>query len=72
MSHELRFCRVRRKTNISSECHLILAMALETVWKREWAGKVLRGYAKSEPGAVATGSKCMHNRFVFSNKARFS
>ena len=26
------------------------------MWKREWAGKVLRGYAKSEPGAVATGS----------------
>ncbi len=37
----------------------------------QYGFEVPRGYTKSEPGAVATGSKRMLNRFVFSNKARF-
>jgi hypothetical protein len=31
----------------------------------------MRGYTKSEPGAVATGSKRMHNRFVLPIRSHF-
>jgi len=36
------------------------------------ANKVIQGYTKSEPGAVATGSKRVRNGFVLSDETKFT